>query len=70
MIVPNLPPDTPGWTLPKRCTCDCRCAAEAHALDPHLWRNDMRRGCGCCVASCAGCGHGQELPAVWVGDQA
>jgi hypothetical protein len=70
MLVPNEPQPTPDWTLPARCACTCRCATEAHALDPHLWRNDRRRACGCCVGSCHHCAHGPELPGMWDGDQA
>jgi hypothetical protein len=70
MIVPNEPQPTPDWTLPPRCTCNCRCATVAHQIDPHLWTNDRRRACGCCVGSCTQCTHGPELPGMWHGDQA
>jgi hypothetical protein len=74
MLTPNIPPSTPEWALPDRCQCACVCALTAHRLDPHLWRDDARRGCGCCVASCVHCSHGAEavvvLPRVWDGDQA
>jgi hypothetical protein len=70
MINLNEPPNAPEWADRDRCRCDCRCATVAHQIDPHLWTNDRRRACGCCVGSCAHCTHGPELPGMWHGDQA